>query len=182
MAVVKSIQQMGIPAEKIIIWDRIDRDLRRSGYPINRDGTGVKCFGTESDYEPQALSQGKFNGRLSTILTQQITALVNVPILKDHAFSGITGTMKNHYGSFDNPNMCHDNNCDPYIADVNSLPVIREKTRLLICDALRPIAHGGPMFNPQHAWTYGGLLLGTDPWPWITGAGRSLKPGGKKSA
>jgi uncharacterized protein (DUF362 family) len=170
-AVAQGLQQAGVPAEQIIIWDRSDGDLRKSGYPINRDGTGVKCYGTESDYEPNATSHGSFNGHLSKILTQQITALINIPILKDHSCAGITVSMKNHYGSFDNPAAHHANNCDPYIADLNDLPVLREKTRLILCDALRPTAEGGPQYSPQHVWTFGGLLLSTDPvaldyWGW----------------
>lgn len=170
-AVVRGVQQAGVPADKIIVWDRSDGDMRKSGYVLNRNGAGVKYYGTEDDYEPNATSHGSFNGRLSRILTQQITALINVPILKDHSIAGITVSMKNHYGSFDNPGAHHGNNCDPYIADLNDLPVIREKTRLLICDALRPIAEGGPQHSPRHAWTFGGLLLSTDPvaldyWGW----------------
>jgi hypothetical protein len=45
--------------------------------------------------------------------------------------------MKNHYGSIDAPGSMHGNNCNPYIADLNALPVIRDKTRLVIGDALR---------------------------------------------
>lgn len=169
--IAQSLQQAGVPAEQIIIWDRSDGDLQKSGYTLNRNGAGVKCYGTESDYEPEATSHGSFNGRLSQILTRQITALINVPILKDHSLAGITVSMKNHYGSFDNPGAHHGNNCDPYIADLNDLPVIREKTRLIICDALRPTAEGGPQYSPRHVWTFGGLLLSTDPvaldyWGW----------------
>lgn len=170
-AVAQGVQQAGVPAGNIIVWDRSDDDLQKSGYTVNRDGAGVKCYGTNGDYEPDATQHGRFNGRLSQVLTQQITALVNVPILKDHSIAGVTVSMKNHYGSFHNPGEHHANNCDPYLADLNDLPVIREKTRLFICDALRPTAEGGPGFNPQHIWSYGGLLLSTDPvaldyWGW----------------
>jgi len=170
-AVAQGIQQAGVPAGNVIVWDRSDDDLQKSGYTITRDGAGVKCYGTNDDYEPEATQHGSFNGRLSKVLTQQITALVNVPILKDHSIAGVTVSMKNHYGSFHNPGEHHGHNCDPYLADLNDLPVIREKTRLFICDALRPTAEGGPGFSPQHVWTYGGLLLSTDPvaldyWGW----------------
>jgi uncharacterized protein (DUF362 family) len=170
-AVAQGLQQAGVPAGNVIIWDMRDSDLQKAGYTIQRDGTGTKCYGTNGDYEPNVTQHGRFNGRLSQILTQQITALVNVPILKDHTVAGITAAMKNHYGSFHNPNEHHDNNCDPYIADLNELPAIRDKTRLIVCDALRPTADGGPAYSPQHVWPYGGLLLSTDPvaldyWGW----------------
>jgi uncharacterized protein (DUF362 family) len=162
MAVVKGLQLAGVKPENIIIWDRSDRELRRARYTIHRSGPGVRCFGTNGDYEPETTHHRSFHGRLSRILTRRITALVNIPILKDHNIAGITASMKNHYGSFHNPNQHHANNCDPYIADLNSLPVIREKTRLLLCDALQPIANGGPGFRAEFRWDYAGLLLSRD--------------------
>ncbi|HIE52925.1 MAG TPA: DUF362 domain-containing protein [Armatimonadetes bacterium] len=163
MAVVKGVQLAGVKPENILLWDRSDGDLRKSGYRLNRAGPGVQCYGTGGDYEPEVTRHRSFHGRLSKILTRKITALINVPILKDHRIAGITAAMKNHYGSFNNPNEHHDNNCDPYIADLNSLPVIQEKTRLIVCDALQPIPEGGPRFSPRFRWDYAGLLLSTDP-------------------
>jgi len=86
-----------------------------------------------------------------------------VPILKDHGTAGVTIAFKNHYGSFDNPGAHHGNNCDPYLADLYSLPAIREKTRLIVCEAIRPLANGGPGLNNQYLWDYNGILVATDP-------------------
>ena len=163
MAIVEGLKLAGVRPENIIIWDRSDGDLAKSGYTINRDGPGVKCYGTNGEYEPAPTRNGSFNGRLSKILTERITALVNAPILKDHGIAGITNACKNHYGSFDNPGAHHGNNCDPYLADLNALPVIRNKTRLIICDAIRPIAEGGPGLRGDYAWNYRAILAATDP-------------------
>jgi uncharacterized protein (DUF362 family) len=46
---------------------------------------------------------------LSKILTRMCTYLVNVPVLKDHGKVGITLSLKNHYGTIDNPMDCHPN-------------------------------------------------------------------------
>lgn len=163
-AVVKGVQQAGVRPENIILWDRSDGDLRKAGYTINRGGPGVQCYGTEGDYDPEPTQNGSFRGRLSRILSQRITALVNAPMLKDHSIAGITISMKNHYGSFHNPSEHHGNNCDPYMADLNAVPAIRQKTRLIVCDALQPIADGGPgLRNPRAKWDYGAILLSTDP-------------------
>lgn len=163
MAIVEGLKLAGVKPDNIIIWDRSDGDLAKTGYTLNREGPGVKCYGTNGDYEPNPTRQGSFNGRLSKILTERITALVNAPILKDHGISGITNACKNHYGSFDNPGAHHGNNCDPYLADLNALPVIRQKTRLIVCDAIRPIADGGPGLRPDAAWDYNAILVATDP-------------------
>jgi len=163
--IIKGLRLGGVPDENIIIWDRTEGDLKRCRYKINRDGSGVRCYGTlpSIGYEEQPTRMGEFEGKLSKILTQKITALVNVPILKDHNLSGFTGTMKNHYGSFENPQDYHANTCDPYIADLNSIPLIKAKTRLLVYDAIRPLANGGPVNNAGFRWNYNGLLAGFDP-------------------
>jgi hypothetical protein len=59
--------------------------------------------------------------------------------------------------------VCHNNHCDPFIADLNMIPAIRSKTRLIIMDALRPLADGGPIFRPNAMWKYNGLLVSQDP-------------------
>jgi Domain of unknown function (DUF362) len=62
--------------------------------------------------------------------------LINVPVLKAlDGFSGVTLSMKNHYGSFGNPSEHHDDIMD-YIPFINSLPEIRNKTRLIVMDAV----------------------------------------------
>lgn len=163
MAIVEGLKLAGVKPENIIIWDRSDADLAKSGYTLNREGPGVRCYGTNGDYDPTPTRHGSFNGRLSRILSERITALVNAPILKDHSIAGITNACKNHYGSFDNPGAHHGNNCDPYLADLNALPVIRQKTRLIVCDAIRPIADGGPGLRGDAAWDYNAILVATDP-------------------
>jgi len=164
MAVAEGIMKAGVKPENIIIWDRSNADLSKSGYTINVDGPGVRCYGTDPvvGYDDQPMRSGSFSGRLSKILTRQITALVNIPILKDHSIAGMTLAMKNHYGSHDNPGDHHGGNCLP-AADLNSLPPIREKTRLIVADLLRPQCNGGPGLRAQFAWDYGGIMVGTDP-------------------
>ena len=160
--IIGGLKLAGVKDENIIIWDRNDRELTRAGYVINR-GAGIKCYGTEDEYEAEPTKIGSFSGRLSKILTEKITALVNVPILKDHNMCGITCAMKNHYGSHHNPGDHHRNGCDPFLAELNSIPAIREKTRLIVCDALKPLAHGGPGAKPEFVWEYRSLLIGADP-------------------
>lgn len=161
-AVIMGLKLAGISDENIIVWDRNDREMIRSGYRINRD-SGVKCYGTEGEYEPEPTKAGSFGGRMSKILTQKITALINVPILKDHGISGITCAMKNHYGSHDNPGDHHANGCDPFLADLNSVRAIREKTRLIVCDAIKPLANGGPGPRPEYIWEQKSLIVSADP-------------------
>jgi uncharacterized protein (DUF362 family) len=160
-AVVAGLLAAGVPADKITIWDREDKHLIVCGYEINR-GLGVKVMGTGWDAQPT--KSGSLNGKLATLVSDPaITAIVNVPVLKTHSISGITLAHKNHYGSIDNPGAHHGNGCDPYLTDLNALPCIKDKTRLILADALRPVGEGGPSAQPQHTWSYGAILAATDP-------------------
>ncbi|GAB4352021.1 MAG: hypothetical protein Kow0099_36220 [Candidatus Abyssubacteria bacterium] len=163
-AIVSELERVPVPRERIIVWDRTNRELTAAGYRINTDGQGLRCYGTDAvGYEEKASARGSFNGRLSKILTQRITALINVPILKNHGGAGVSIAMKNHYGSFHNPGAHHGKQCDPYIADLNSLDEIKSKTRLIVCDATRATCNGGPGYNPAFTWRYSGLLISRDP-------------------
>ncbi len=159
------LKDAGIPEKKRIVWDRSDRELKSVGYDIRTRG-GLLCFGTDHTgvgYSSDLVSKGAIGGLLSRILTEYCGGIVNIPVLKDHGIAGITCSLKNHFGSIHNPNKYHDNGCDPYIADLNSLEQIRGKERLIIVDCLKVQYHGGPAYQPAYAFDYGGILVGTDP-------------------
>ncbi len=162
-AIVENLLSADIRRENIIIWDRSNSDLEKAGYQIQTSSRAVKCYGndhsgyTEDLYE--SLSIGSF---LSNILVRQCTAVINVPVLKDHGIVGVTNALKNFFGAIHNPNKYHSHVGDPFIADVNLLPEIRHKVRLTICDALTAQYEGGPPFMPQWAWPCNSILIGTD--------------------
>jgi hypothetical protein len=45
MALTECLQDAGVPAEQICIFDRNTSELEGEGYPINVDGPGVRCYG-----------------------------------------------------------------------------------------------------------------------------------------
>ena len=161
-AVVEGILMAGVPADKIIVWDREDKHLENSGYTVVRD-KGVRYIGVNGEWEEQPTDIHTCKGRLAKILTRECTALVSVPMLKTHVISGMTMALKNHYGSFHNPGDAHGNACDPFLAEVNALDPIRKKTRLIVADALLPVADGGPQARPEWTWEYKAILAATDP-------------------
>ena len=162
-AVADALVRAGVKPSNVIIWDRATGDLLKSGYKINRDGPGVRVLANDGVWEDRPTRQGQFEGRLTRIITEQITALINVPVMKDHGIAGITAALKNHYGSFDNPGRHHGNHCDPYLADLNAIPAIRDKTRLVVLDALRPMADGGPGLRRDSLWDFYSLVVSRDP-------------------
>lgn len=162
-AICERLQQAGVAAGDIIVWDRNARDLTACGMSINSDRGRVRCYGSDTaGFEDQPVQCGAARLRLSKILTRDCGMVISVPILKDHNMSGLTFSMKNMYGVVDRPFLLHGNNCNPGVADVNALPTVREKVRFTIGDALASVYEGGPVFSPQHFWRPNALILGED--------------------
>ena len=124
----------------------------------------MQCYGTDRvDYEDDLSAWGSVGSRLSKILTRSSSVLINLPVLKDHDGAGVTIALKNMYGTIHNPNKYHPNGCDPYVADLNMLPEIRSRMKLIVCDATTAMYEGGPGFKPEHSWKANSLLVSQDP-------------------
>jgi uncharacterized protein (DUF362 family) len=156
MATARRLQDVGVPAEQIVIFDRSTSELETVGYPVNVDGPGVRCYGTDASYssgwamldEPIAFSDILLN----------CDALINMPVLKQHSISGISFAMKNHYGTFDRPGRFHQPRIDRALAELNALAPIQERTRLIIGDVLAVVDQG------WHAAKWGdSILMSFDP-------------------
>ena len=166
-SIVQRVTEVGLPHKSILIWDRLSADLKRAGYPLNIHGDGVRCYGNDvAGYvgaKGGPIISGSVGSFVSRALMRDCSVIINLPVLKDHGICGITLAMKNFFGAIHNPNKYHGDVGDPYIADLNMLPEIREKTVLTISDALIGQYEGGPPYMPQWAWQFDGLVLGTDP-------------------
>lgn len=162
---------LGMKGSQFIVFDKEDRDLEKSGYTINKGGNDLQCYGTvgplgagNPGYEERQTIRGDTNYKLSRIVTRQCTAVVNVPVIKDHCWAGLTCALKNHFGCIDNPNQFHKvNHCCPAIVDVNRDANIRSKQRLILADARFIQYEGGPSFKPQYLQPYYAILASTDP-------------------
>jgi uncharacterized protein (DUF362 family) len=164
MAAARGLQGAGISARNIIIYERSSGELNAAAYPINDKPNGIRCFGTDSvGYDEEITTAGEAASCFSRIVSEICTALLNMPVLKDHDLVGVTVSLKNHFGSINNPNKMHINGGAPYVADVNLAPHIRRKQRLIICDALRVVYDGGPTFKANTTTAYGAILAATDP-------------------
>jgi uncharacterized protein (DUF362 family) len=163
-AICGRLQEAGVKANDIVVWDRGTDEMERSGFHISTGGSGVQCFGTDRvDYEQELATYGSVGSRLSRILTQRCDVLINVPVLKDHDGAGVTLALKNMYGVIHNPNKYHPDGCNPYIADLNMLPEIRSRMRLTICDATTAQYEGGPAYKPEYSWKPNALIVSQDP-------------------
>ena len=166
-SIINGLKSAGVREGNILIFERFNKELKDAGFEIRKGKNSIKCFGTDdlpqSGYDPQPQVIGSVGSCFSQIISSYCTAIINVPVLKDHDLAGTSIGMKNFFGIIHNPNKYHDSNCNPYIADLNSHPYIKGKLRLIICDALKAQYNGGPAFKPQWAWDYRGILVGTDP-------------------
>lgn len=134
MAVTKSLQDAGIPAKQITIFDYQTAELKVAGYPVNTDNPGVRCAGMDDNYDKTPTSVQSNDVHLANIL-KDCDALINIPILKSHMLAGISFAMKNHYGSIYYPDLLHGDNMRG-VAALNALPEIKDRTRLVIGDVL----------------------------------------------
>ncbi len=103
--------------------------------------------------------------KLRRLFTDFTDCLINMPVLKVHRSMGISAALKNHYGSITNPSRFHywPQGMGKSIVELNLCPAIRHKTKLVICDALRPQWDQGPMPAPGRRWNENALLFGFDP-------------------
>ena len=156
------LQAAGVPADRIYVWDRTDRELRAAGYGIAR-GRGVRVFGTNEDFDGRLVEWGPSASRFDRLLATELTALVSCSVLKDHGLAGASLTLKNWYGVVHNPNKLHDDRCAPFVPHLVACPIIHDKLRLNVVDGTLAQCHGGPGRAPRWAWPYGRLLASTDP-------------------
>jgi uncharacterized protein (DUF362 family) len=171
VAVVESIIQglklAGIKDKNIIVFERFNRELETAGFRVRRKTEGIQCFGTDElpggGYEAEPQFAGSVGTCFSKIVSRLCTAIINVPVLKDHDLAGISAAMKNFFGVIHNPNKYHGNNCNPFIAELNTHPYIADKVRLIVCDALLAQYNGGPGYKPQWTWNYHGIIVSKDP-------------------
>jgi len=161
-AICQRLIEAGVVPENIIVFDRTTGELKGRGYPMNNGGPGVQCYGTDGHYSAK-LDHRSFKHSLTKIVAEKASVLINVPVLKTHGSAQVTLAMKNHYGTIDKPGPYHGNNCDPHIADINDIPEIKHKTRLIVCDAIRGCFKGGPGPGAGDLFTPMSLIVGQDP-------------------
>ena len=133
-AVADRLQAAGLRAEDILIFDRTDHELQSAGYALNEGGAGVQCHGASWMECERTLTQARVR------FFQEIDncdAIINLPTPKQHGGAGVSVSLKNHYGSVNQPGRLHGDWCDPAIAELNAQENIRSKTRLIVGAALK---------------------------------------------
>lgn len=155
--------ELGIEGTRQVAFDRFTRDLTNSRISDRSRKGGYRAVGNDdAGHEDQPVQMPSSASRLARVLTRQVDGVLNLPVLKQHMLAGMTGALKNNFGCIHNPNKMHIDNCDPYVAEVNAVPAVRDKQRLVIMDALRPVIDNGPSYQPGMAEPANALLFATD--------------------
>jgi uncharacterized protein (DUF362 family) len=182
-SVIQSLTAVGVPARNLIVYDRNSNQLEVNGYHTLVP-PGVRVVGLDqrwsvkgerrSGYDPNVFvdmdcfGERETRSYLASIVSTEATKIVDLPCLKEHNASGVTGCLKNlAYGSFNNVNRTHTDPktyTDPVIPVMCTAGPLRTKSVLHIMDGLRAVYHSGPFaWNPQFQWDAHTLLVGTDP-------------------
>ena len=119
----------------------------------------------EQKYDAETLGYMINEGKasyFSKIVTDIVTKIVNVPILKN-AGATTTCCLKNlSYGSISNTSRLH-KLWMKSVVEPCAFPVLRDKVVLNVVDGLQACYDGGPGANPKFIYDANLLLLGTDP-------------------
>ena len=166
---------LGVPPTDIFVYDctrKIPDSFRqRINYPVHFVEAWGSCLSRKIQYKimgnplPKAdldfaIKMSKDikneNGKpiqcyLPKVITQA-QHIINVPIMKSHQFVLASGALKNHYGTvrfsdgITGPIYLHPPVIHESIVDINNHPQIKQKTRLIVMDALfgRTKKSGGP--------------------------------------
>lgn len=145
--VVDRLTGIGVQRQNIIAWEQNAGFIANCGIPVDEPPWGIRAAIT-SDTLGQRVTQGTIDQRLTSVVTDTVDAIVNLPIFKDHRMAGVTLSMKNHYGTVERPMALHGNFRDN-LADLASIPAIKDKTRLILCDMTHCVVDGGPMGSPH---------------------------------
>src|SRR6266481_1363880 len=177
--IVAGVQSVGVPASNIFIYDRYAYEIDVGSYqalvPPGVRVVGIQdAFSGLAGYDMNVYCQANFFGEwetrsyMASIVAHGVTKIINVPTMKDHSASGVTGCLKNlGYGTFNNVHRSHRTPfsfTDPLIGVMCSVEPLRSKAVLHIMDGTRMVWHGGPLTqNQDFIHQAGVMLVGTDP-------------------
>lgn len=177
--VVRRLMEAGVKPANIVIYERFPDQLASIHYdkyvPAKIEEHAVEPFrGNLKAYDPKTFVDVNFFGEEDTrsflvrMISERFTKIVNVPNMKDHGASGVTGCLKNMaYGSFNNVARSHafnKTNTKTFIGTLASVEPVRSRFVLHVMDGLKGIWHGGPFQRDKRfAFFPKQMMFGTDP-------------------
>jgi len=179
--VVRNLMAVGVKPAQIYVYDRFRDQLDQANY-APRLPEGVNYYAAEranqnidrQNYDPGVYVEADMFGEedtrsnMMTLISQKLTKIINIPNMKDHGATGVTGCLKNiAYGGFSNVARTHHKGVShtlSFVGELANVEPVRSRTVLQIMDGLRGVWHAGPgaatlkyVFFPRT------IMFGTDP-------------------
>jgi hypothetical protein len=188
--IIEGLKQAGVPHRDVLVFNRyrketqvagIDKwlpsDVRWDAASLEYNNIQLDMDGYDRDHymEMALIKPGEDpndpryrRSHVAKIVTQRVNKFINLPVLKHHQSAGVTIALKNmSHGLVNNVNRSHmsptANACGAFIPAVVSLPIIRQKAVLHICDGIKASFHGGPGGKPKYIWEHKTMYFATDP-------------------
>lgn len=167
-AIVNGVIAAGVPAANIVVLEQWSGFLSATRVARSEMPTGVRTHvHTGTDVSPEtrvASGRTRFSRGLLNC-----TAIIGVPLVKDHSLSGFTGAMKNlTHGLVKNPEDFHRNrdglnSRNGNIPDLYAHDAIKTRARVHIMDAFKVLYDRGPQDNPAARVVTEAVMASTDP-------------------
>ncbi|HMV51606.1 MAG TPA: DUF362 domain-containing protein [Blastocatellia bacterium] len=178
---IRNLMAIGVKPQQIYVYERFQSQLDEINYAPHLP-EGVTIFAAErgnrgvdnNNYDPHTYVEADFFGEDDTrsnmirLLSEKVTKIINIPNMKDHGATGVTGCLKNiAYGSFSNVARTHFKGVSHTFSFVGTLAAVeplRSRTVLQIMDGLRGVWHGGPFaYTKKFLFYPKTIMFGTDP-------------------
>jgi len=194
-AIVDGLVAAGHPRSSIIVWDRSLGGIKGAGYRQGSDGYQLKAIAPHEGYDAKAIMSAPLIGRLvwgdfeypndvtkmpllsdtestsnlshfSKILANEVTKIINVPVMSVSETNGIAGCIYNMtIPNIDNWRRFAQGSRfgAESLADVYANPLIAKKVVFNLMDGLIAQYAGGPQPQPNYAIDYATLYASKDP-------------------
>ncbi len=193
-AILQGLEAAGIPRSKVVLWDRLGSNLHAAGFTNRTTGCIVRSIDPPDGFDLNAKVTAPVFGKLiwgdplfqrkqkqlgaathmedqlsadshfATILTHEVTKIINVPVYSDGSNFGVAGALYN----MTMPNI--DNNRrfamvggPSSLVDLYGNAAIGPKVVINILDGLIAQYAGGPGFNPNYSYAHQTIYASKDP-------------------
>lgn len=194
-AIVDGLVDAGHPRSSIVVWDRSLGGVKDAGYRPGVEGYQLKSIAPRDGYDAKAIFTAPVMGKLiwgdldfrgdrgtipllsdkeetsdqshfSRIVSNEVTKIINVPVMSDSATNGVAGCLFNAtIPNIDNWRRFTQGSGygRAVIAELYNHPLIGKKVVLNVMDGLIAEYAGGPQSQPNYAVHHATLLASKDP-------------------
>jgi hypothetical protein len=173
--IARNLTTIGVKPENIWVHERFKRQVDTVPYAKHLPaGAHVVTADDYLGYDPFTYVEVSFFGEDDTrsnmvrLVTDKLTKIINVPNMKDHGASGVTGCLKNTaYGEFSNVARSHQYSKTHTLSFIGTLACVeplKSRTVLHVMDGIKGVWHAGPFsYNRKFRFYPKQLMFGTDP-------------------